>query len=226
MDHPRQKREMIVLHQYHRIGGLGLDGNGLGKFLVDAAILLEVGRAKGRTHVGNVTEGPQAFVGEARVVACFLLLRQPDATHLVQRMFGRHSDAVAAVDGFAIGRSAAMRNPRAGACTHHGLECRDQSASRALQMDAFRRSHVDVGLAVRYGDDVVAVQFAAQRGAQRLLVPDALAAVERPVLALEVADQFAQVARNGSKLGYRVGRSTQQAFATQQRAQAPHPAAP
>ena len=81
----------------------------------------------------------------------------------------------------------------------------------------------------RFDDDdhVVAVKLAAERRAQRLLVPDALAAVERPVLALEVADQLAYVARDRPQLGRRrCPRRAQDPLAAQQRAQALHPAAP
>ena len=101
-----------------------------------------------------------------------------------------------------------MRDPGARARAHHRLERGDEAARRALDADAVRRAHVDVGLAVGDDDDVVAVQFAAQRRAQRLLVPDALAAVERPVLALEVADQLAQVARDRPQLRRRAAGAT------------------
>ena len=120
-----------------------------------------------------------------------------------------------------------MRDPRARARAHHRLERGHESARWVLDANPSAARDVDVRLAVRDDDDVVAVELAAQRGAQRLLVPDALAAVERAVLALEVADQFAEVARDRPQLGgrRRPGRP-QDAFAAQQRAQPLHPAAP
>ncbi len=96
-----------------------------------------------------------------------------------------------------------------------------------LQSDPFGRARVDVRFPIGHDDDVVAVQLAPQRRAKRLLIPDALAAVERPVLALQIADQLAQVTRDRPQLrgGHGPGRS-QDALAAQQRAQPLHPAAP
>ena len=120
-----------------------------------------------------------------------------------------------------------MRDPGARAGAHHGLERSDEAARRPLQPHAAVGANVDIGLAVGDRDHVVAVQLAAQRGAQRLLVPDPLAAVERPVLPLEVADQLAQIARDRPQLGRGPARRrTEQAFAAKQRAQAADPSAP
>src|SRR5207245_8701718 len=85
------------------------------------------------------------------------------------------------VDGLAIARTAAVRDPCTGAGAHHRLERGDKAARGTLHAHAAIVAHVDVRLAVGYDDDVVAVQFAAERGAKRLLVPDALAAVEWPI---------------------------------------------
>ena len=227
-DHPRQQREVVVLHEHDRIARRRLVDDRVGEFLVDRAIVFVVTGAEGRAHVRDVAQRPQTFVGEPGVVAGFLLLGEPDAADLVERMPRRHLDPVAAVDGVAVGRAAAVRDPRARARAHHGLERGDEAARRALDAHAaVLGAHVDVRLAVGHGDHVVAVQFASQRRPQRLLVPDPLAAVERAVLPLEVADEVAQVVRDGAQLRRGGGDvRAQDAFAAQQRVQSAHPAAP
>ncbi len=226
-DHPRQQREVVVLHQDDGILGLGFRHDRVGEPRVDGAIVLEVARAERRAHVRDVAERPQALVGESRVVPVLFLRREPDPADLVDRMLGRHRDPIVAVDGLAVGGAAAVRDPGARARAHHRLERGHEAARRTLQADAVRCLRVDVRLAVRHDDDVVAVELAAQRRAERLLVPDALAAVERAVLSLEIADELAQVARDRAQLRRRrrAGRA-QDALAAQQRAQALHPAAP
>jgi hypothetical protein len=139
-------------------------------------------------------------------------------------MLGRHRDAIGTIDGLTIGGATAVRDPRARARAHHRLERRHETARRVLQVDSVGCPPVDVRFAVRDDDDVVAVQLAAQRRAQRLLVPDALAAVERPILPLEIADQLAQVARDRPQLGRRRRPGgTQYSFAAEQRPGAPAP---
>ncbi len=218
---------MVVLHQHDRVLRLGLGDDRVREPRVDRAVVLEVAGAKRRPHVRDVAQRPQALVGEAAVVPALLLGREPDASDLVERMLGRDRDAVVAIDRFAVRAAAAVRDPGSRARAHHGLERGDETARRMLDANALGRAHVDVRLAVGHGDHVVAVQFAPQGRPQRLLVPDALAAVERPILALEIADQVAQVAGDRPQLrrGGRPGRA-QDAFAAQQRAQPLHPAAP
>ena len=209
-DHPRQQREVVVLHQHDRVVGLRLGDDGVGEARVDLAVVLPVGRAERRPHVRDVAERPQALVGEAVVVAGLLLPREPDAadagtpacsggtaTRSWRSTVSRSAEplpwAIHVPEQARITGSSAVTRPLAGRCTRMPSAVAD----------------VDVGLAVRHDDDVVAAQLAAQRRAQRLLVPDALAAVERPVLPLEVADQLAQVAGDRAQLrrrGRRAGR--------------------
>ena len=135
-DHPRQEREVIVLHQHHRVIAVRLLDHGVGELRVDRAVLLPVGGAKRRPHVRDVAQRPQAFVGEAFVVAGDFLLGQPHAADAVGRLLGRDADAIVLVDGLAIGAAAAVRDPGARAGAHDRLERGDEAARRMLHADA------------------------------------------------------------------------------------------
>jgi hypothetical protein len=134
---------------------------------------------------------------------------------------------IVAVDGFAVGRSASVRDPRSRAGAHHRLERGDEAAGGPLDVDAVGTANVDVRLAVGDDDDVVAVQFPLEHVAQRLLRPDHLIAVAGPVMRLEIAHQLANVARDRRQLGHdEAARRPQQPFAPDQRAQPRDPPAP
>ena len=193
-DHPRQQREVVVLHQHDRIVGARLGDDRVGEPPVDGAIVLEVARSERRAHVRVVAERPQSLVGKAAVVAGLLVGAEPDAPQPVRRRLGRNVDAIVGIDGLAVGRAAAVRDPGARARTHHRLQRGHEAAGRALDADALGGPDMDERLAIADGDDVVAPQLAVQRRAQQVLRPESLRAVERAVLALEVADQLAQIA--------------------------------
>jgi hypothetical protein len=109
---------------------------------------------------------------------------------------------VVAVDGVAVGRARAVRDPGAGAGAHHRLERSHQSARRALDLDyVVLAPCVDVGLAVRDDDHLVALQVLAQDAAQRIRPPHGLAFVARQALGLHVADQRLQIPRDRAELG-------------------------
>ena len=168
----------------------------------------------------DVAQRPQALVGEAGVVAGLLLRREPDAADLVEGMLRRHGDAVV--------RSTVSRSAEPLPCAIQVPEqARITGSSAVTRPLAGRCTWMPSGVRTwMYGSRLettitsLPCSLAAQRRAQRLLVPDALAAVERPVLALEVADQLAQVARDRPQLRRRGSRRRpQDAFAAQQRAQ-------
>jgi len=226
-DHRGQQREVIVLHEDHRIARPGLRHDGIGEPGIHRPVALPIALAEDRPHVGDVTQRPEAFVGEAVVVACLVLLGEPDPPQGVRRTAERDREAIAAVDRLAVRRAAAAGDPGSGARAHHRLERGDKAARRALQTDAIAIAHVNVGLAVGHGDDVVAMQLAAQHRPQGLAVPDALAAVERTILALEVANEIADVASDRLQLGHRHrDAGAHEPLAAQQAAKALHPAAP
>ncbi len=218
---------MVVLDENHRILGLRFRDDRVGEFRVDVPVVLEILRAKRGTHVRDVAQRPQPLVGEASVIAALLVGREPDPPNLVERVVGWHRHAVVPVDRFAIGAAAAMGDPDSRARAHHRLERGDEAAGRVLEANALRRAHVNIRLPVGHGDHVVAVQFAAQRRPERLLVPDALAAIERAILPFEVSDELAQVPGDRPQFGRRSPpRGSQNALAAKQSAQTVHPAAP
>ena len=68
----RQQREVVVLHQHDRVVAARLGHHRVGEALVDGLVGLPVRLAEHRPHVRHVAQRPQAFVGEAEVVALLL----------------------------------------------------------------------------------------------------------------------------------------------------------
>ena len=229
-DHPRQQREVVILHQHDGRFCPGLAGHGPGELAIHRDILRPVARAEGRPHMGDVAQRPEAFVGQPVVIAGFFLGRKPNPANMVGGLVRRHGDTVVAVDHLAIGRAAAVGDPGAGAGAHDRFQRRDQSAGGALHLDAIAAPMVDVRLAIGHHDDVLAAQFAVEDGAQRLRRPGDLAFVACAGFRLQFADQALQVAGDRPELRRprvraRLGLA-QQAFAAQQGAHAGHPATP
>ena len=86
-DHPRQQREVVVLHQHDRVARLRfLRRDRIGELLVDARDSAPSRSVRNvGPHMGDVAQRPEALVGEAEVIALLLFLRQPDPAHLVER---------------------------------------------------------------------------------------------------------------------------------------------
>ena len=227
LDHPGQQGEMVVLDKHDGIGGLRLVDHGARERPVHPDVLLPVRRPEDGAHVGDVTQRPQSLVCEAIVVAGFLVLAQPDAAELIRRLLRRHAHAVVGIHDVPVGGPTTVGEPRAGTGAHDRLQGRDQAARRSPDDDRIVPADVDVRLPVRHHDHLVAAEIVAHDRAQRLGRPRQLLRVSRSVVGFEVANEGAQVSRDGPKLG-RVGpiRRAEQAFASQQRPQALHPAAP
>jgi len=131
LDHPRQQREVIILHQDHRpLRVFDLLQQGLGELAVDCLIPLPVHVAKDGSGMRDVAERPQAFVGEAVVIAFFLFLRQPHPAQRVLRIVWRHLQVIVAVHKITIRRTAAVRHPGAVGSAKHRFQRRDQAARR------------------------------------------------------------------------------------------------
>jgi hypothetical protein len=146
-----------------------------------------------------LAQRPQALVGEAVVIAAFLVVSEPDAAQRVRGPVRRHVDAIVRVDGRAVRRAAAVRDPRAGARAHDRLHRRHEAARRMPYDDPLALLHVDVRLAVRDEQHLVAGELVAEHGAQPLGRPDRAAlhvATSRVDFAQERAhftDQWLQV---------------------------------
>ncbi len=113
-----------------------------------------------------------------------------------------------------------MGDPSARAGAHDRFQCGDQPAGGLLHLDAIAATLVDVGLAVGHHDHVLAAQFAAQNGAQRLRRPGDLIFIACARVGFQFADQLLQIARDGLEFGQAGegdrARLAQQAFAAQQ----------
>jgi hypothetical protein len=203
--HAGQQSEVVVLDQHDRVVGLRFLRHCVREPFVDPPVLPPVFVAENRSHMRDVTQRPQAFVRKAVVVAAFLGLGQPDPAQRVALFPGRHTKPSARIDDVTIGRSAAVRDPRAGARAHDRFDRRDETAGGALHFDPARRLHVDVRFPVRDEQDLVAAQLVVQQPAQCLGCPvhrDAL--VARSALALDVAQQAPQVAHQRLEFGPRL----------------------
>src|SRR6266480_837002 len=145
--HAGQKREMIILDQNHRVLGSRFFAYHVGKSPIDTHILFPVRGAKYRTDVRDVAQWPQPLVGKTRVVALFLLRREPDPAQCVGRLFRRHAKSVVAIDGVVVPAAAAVRDPSPGTRAHDRLQCGDQSARGSLERDSHVAEQEDKWLA-------------------------------------------------------------------------------
>ena len=199
-DHRRQQREVVVLHQHHRVGAACLGHHRVGKALVDGAVGFPVGFSEHRSHMSDMAERPHALVGEAVVVALLLFRGQPDAAQPVVIVPRRHAHPVGAVHDVPVGTAAAVCHPGARAGPHDRLHGRDQAAGRALD-DHPWPSLVDVGLAVGDHDDLVAAQLGAQQRTQPLGRPLGFGPCRSAVLVLQIAHAGTKVCREGCQFG-------------------------
>ena len=73
-NHPRHKREMIILNEYNRIVGIHLFARGVGEPLVHFLVIAPVFGAKCRARVGHVAKRPKPLIGETVVITLLFLL--------------------------------------------------------------------------------------------------------------------------------------------------------
>ena len=225
-DHLRQQREVVVLDEDHRIADPCLGNDGVRKALVDRPITLPVRLAEDRPHVRDVAQGPQALVGEAVVVPLLFLGGQPEPTEPVVLLARRHGDAILRVHDFPVGTAAAVRDPGARAGAHDWLHGRHQAAGRPAHDDtAIGGTVVDVGLAVRHHDDLVAAQVRVQQAAQPRSRPGRFGSLRAPVFVFQVAQPALEILDQGLEFRWRC-QGPQEALAAEQRPHAGHPALP
>ena len=147
-------------------------------------------------HVGDVTQRPEPFVGEAVVVTGFLLRAEPDAAELIGRPLDGHGHPVVSIHDVAVGGAAAMRNPCPGTGAHDRFERRDHAARRPSHFDRVAVADVDVRLAIRHDDDRLSAKLGEQDRAHGLGRPGQPVVVARLMLGFDVADQRAEFAGN------------------------------
>jgi hypothetical protein len=112
LNHPGQKREVIILGQQHRtVHALHLLQHRIGEPPVGRLIVLPVGNPKHGASVGNVAERPEPLVGKTVVVAFLFFLAQPDAAQRIARIVGRYAQMIMFVHGLTIRVPTPVRNP-------------------------------------------------------------------------------------------------------------------
>ena len=112
LHHPRQQREVIVLHKHHGVfAALHLFEQRIGKPLVHALVALPVGGAEDGPRVRDVAQRPQPFVGKAVVVLRLFFRGKPHPPQRVTRIVRRHAQPVELVHGRLVGIAAAAAPP-------------------------------------------------------------------------------------------------------------------
>ena len=129
---------MVVLHQHDRVLAARLLDHRIGEALVDLAVLLPVGFAEHRPHMGDMTQRPHAFVGETVVVALLLLVGHPDAAQQVVRRSAGYTQPILRVHDFGVGIAAAVGDPSPRTGPHHRLHGCHEAAGRSPDDHALR----------------------------------------------------------------------------------------
>ena len=167
LDHLREQREMVVLHEHDRAFFVrDFLEHGIGEMFVDGTIGFPVAGAEDGACVGDVAQGPQAFVGEAEVKPLLFFLGEPNAAQRVLVMFRRHANASGLVDGFAVGIAGGLGDPGSFAGAQDRFERGHQAAGRDAALDGVVAVDVFVGLAVGDGEQMVAAQAPADEHTQ------------------------------------------------------------
>src|SRR5690242_21714567 len=107
----RHQREVKILDKYDRIVGLRFFQHCQGEPLVNILILLPIGGSKDGTHVSEMTQGPDAFIGESVVVAILFLGCYPDPPEVERRMLRGNPDVAAGIDDLAVRCSTPVGDP-------------------------------------------------------------------------------------------------------------------
>jgi len=176
--------------------------------------------------MGHVAQGPEPLVREAVVVPLLLFGGEPEPPQLVLVFARRQGDPVVAVHRLAVGAAAAMRDPRARARPHDGLDRRDEPAGGPPHHHLAALAVVDVRFAVGHHDHLVAPQLGAQQGLEPCGRPFGIGSLAAAELVLEVAQARAQVRRDGGELGRGGAERPHQPFPAQQCPRTGDPAAP
>ena len=159
---------MIVLHEHDGIGGRRLLGHGSREFPIHLHVVFPIRCSERWSHVRDVAKRPQAFVGEAVVVAGLLRLAEPDPPQLIVGRVGRHGDAIVPVDHVPIGRAAAMSDPRPRARAHDRLQRRDQPARGTPDLDAAPSPEVDIRFPVGGHEHFLSAELVVENRPQRV----------------------------------------------------------
>ena len=125
----------------------------VGEALVDSLVLAPVFGAKDGTRVGNVAEGPEAFIREAFVIAAVFLRGEPDAPQRVGGTRGRYLQVITGINDFAIGVAGAVGNPGTVASIENGFKSGDDAAGGDEHLDGVIALVKDVHVRLPVGDN-------------------------------------------------------------------------
>ena len=170
-EHPRQQREMIILDENQSGTAIRLFQNGFRKQLVRIPIARPVFGAETRTMERRVTQRPESLVRKAVIVAFLRLFRQPDSAKRIGRRLRRDTHMIPRIDHLPVRIAAAMRDPHAARSPQNWVQRCRQTAGRLSADDPATFANVDVGFAVRNGDQFYAAQLVGHEGLKTLPGP-------------------------------------------------------
>src|SRR6202158_2343612 len=128
---------MRILPQYNRcLRRFHLLDGRIGEAAIDFLISDPILGAKDGASVRDVAQRPDAFIGEAFVVALLFLGAEPDAAQRVAGMVGGNAKMVLGVDGFAVRAAGAGGDPRALRGEASRIETSDQAAGGNNNLDS------------------------------------------------------------------------------------------
>ena len=180
-DQFRQQCKVIILDEQRRLlCACHLLQHCLGKLPVRLYIVLPIERPEQRPRVSDMAKRPQAFVGEAVVVALFFFLVEPYSPQRVLWLVGWDGQPVILVNGLAVGIPAAMSDPGAVTGLQNRLQCGDQSAGRYQNLERLALPGMHVRFAVGNYKQPVAIELAAHVHCQSLRRPGGFPGFSQP----------------------------------------------
>src|ERR1700730_18439711 len=149
---PGQQREMVVLHQNHRVyRAFHLFEQSVSELVVDSLVMLPIIGTEDRPGVRDVAERPKTLIGKPVVVAFLFLFGEPYPPQRVLRILWRYAQTVIVVNRFHVGVAAGLRPPFYVAGADHRFERRYQSPGRNANFQEVATPGVHIGLTM--GDD-------------------------------------------------------------------------
>ena len=104
---------MVILAQYKALIATQFFQDRVGEFFIHPLVSFPVALPKNRAHMGDVAEGPQAFIGISIVERVLFLLRQPDPPQCKKRVFRRDLNVIHRIDNIPVGIPRTVADPRA-----------------------------------------------------------------------------------------------------------------
>src|SRR3954471_22833774 len=160
------QRKMIVLDPRHRTSGAALRfvGHGVGESQIHSAVPVPELGAILEIVNEHVARRPEGAIGKAVVIRVHLVLLEPHPAQRVRLFAGRNLHASEIVGGLAICGARAPRDPGTVNAAHRGVECRYETTSGLLDIDAVHAANVLIWLAVRHENELAAAEISKEIG--------------------------------------------------------------